>query len=241
MFTPSLLLVGPPGVGKTVGSYRALNPAATGWILGEPGALDPCVDPILNPWRTGSKPAKPFWFKECLSVEKPYVQMQAAVLEATRMIYAKQMRAIAFDGFTNYLKRELTRIIEIEKTAENYGKAAKVLGRRARSLLSPIFEACATTGAPFVVIAHQNKGPQTIEGTFTPGAADVPNHLLYEIPSLFSTVVRVEVSSGKRIIRCDPLDTRYITRDRFNCVIDGEEMNLRAILMRIATKVQAAQ
>jgi hypothetical protein len=242
VYTPSILIYADTKFGKTTAVYRALNPVATGWIVGEPGALDGCIDPDLNPWRDGSgKPAKPVWSIECLSAVKPSLQMINAAQQAIALMRSGKIGALVFDGLTSYLLREITYVVEVEKTAENYGKAAKLVARRFRQFMLPILEACSVNAVPFVTIAHKNKGPMTIEDTFTPGAADTPNQLLREVPAMFSTVIRLDVRSGKRIVCCDPLDIRYITGDRFNVVKDGEEADLKAIIGRMIKKVREAQ
>jgi hypothetical protein len=221
---------------------RALHPDYTGWLVAEAGALIVALDPTLNPWRTAAgKVAKPVWVRECLSQKNPFQELSAAANELAAQIMAGNLSAAVIDTVTSYLLREMTKVIDIEKEAENYGRASRVVARRIRAILYPLFEACTAMNAPLVVIAHQNDGPKQLDSTFTPGAPAVPGQLIKEIPSLFSTVIRMEVKGKNRVFRCDPMNTSFITGDRFNVVKDGEEADLAAVLSRMLDKIADAQ
>jgi hypothetical protein len=241
VYTPSILLYAPPKQGKTTMVMRALHPDYTGWLVTEAGALIVALDPTLNPWRTAAgKVAKPAWTRECLSQAKPFQELAAAVQELTAQILAGNLSAAVLDTLTSFFMREQTKVIEVEKEPEQWGRAAKTTARRLRSILYPLFEACTAANAPFVVIAHQ-ADPSKPDQPFAPGGPAVPEKLVKEVSSLFSTVVRVETTTKGRVFKCNPADMRWVTGDRFNCVKDGEEADLAAVLSRMLDKIADAQ
>jgi len=230
---PTVLLYGSTKIGKSSCAILALKDKAF-WICTERGALAPATDKAVNP--DGVIPK----FVECLDPNLPFEEMQKAVSIATQMVRDGKVAAIIIDTLSSFADREYARILTKDKVPENYGKAAKALAHKVKSLLWQLMD----SGAIVICICHQ-KDPVTIEGNFFPGGPKLSGKLVEDVPSLFSTVLRCAVDIDaegvkKRVFKCDPLDRRYITGDRYGVVNGSAEMDLRAVLKASIAKAKEA-
>lgn len=230
---PTVLVTGPTAIGKTTSVLRALNPRSTYWICTERGALNVATDPELNPW--GYVPD----FDETLTTTHPHEECLALVRKGLAGYRAGKYAAIVIDTLSSVCDREYTRIRMIEKTQEAYGRANRILAMRIQQFIWELLD----SGALVVCIAHEREAVN-IEGKLVPGGPKLAGDLVRSVPSLFDMVLRCSVGADangnpERVFKVNPLETTYLTKDRFRVVRDGEPMDLKSILKRAVEKTRA--
>ena len=226
MNMPSVMIVGPSAIGKTTAVAQALQPKSTFWLCTEPGALSPMFDPALNHW--GSLPRS----VELLSPKDPVKEVRSFLPQIAAEHRSGLVNAVVIDTLSSLADREYNYIRLVKGVDESYGRANRAVSLSVCSLLYDLLQ---IRSLFTVCIAHE-KESQTIEGRFTPGGPRLAGDLVRSVPAMFDEVLRVAVENRQRIIKVDPLDRSFLTKDRLGVVTDGEALDLRSIFKRMVAR-----
>ena len=229
MNMPSVLVVGPSAIGKTVAVAQALNPDHSFWICTEPGALEPMFNLELNPWKKIPPMA------ECLSTHKPASEVQRWVQYCLDEHAKGRIKAVVLDTLSTLCEREWAYIRNSLRVDEGYGRANRALGLSINPL---IYDLLSVRSLLVCMICHE-KESSTIEGKFMPGGPKLPGDLIKTVPAQFDICIRVGVEAGQRIMKVDPLDRTFLTKDRYSVITDGEKLDLRSVLKRVLDRKRA--
>lgn len=223
---PTLLLCGASGIGKTTSAIKALNPKRTFWIATERGALLPALNPEINP--SGIVPD----FVEALDMVNPWAEAMSLIKFALEQCERGRYDVVVIDTLSSLADREYLRVRNVEKITDKYGAANKVLRQR----ILPVVWQLISTGPMVIAISHDRE-PSEIDGHITRGGPRLAGDLVSTVPSLFDICLRCDVGALPtgavgRIVRLEPLNKKYVDKDRFGQIKDGDPLDLKVILGR---------
>lgn len=227
---PTILIWGGSGIGKTSAVLTALG-ARCAWLTAERGALSPASH-LLGP-----AIVKKIVAEEILAVDDPVsICCQKLYGSIFPLVEKGQIDAIAIDTLSTLADRQLSWIYRTRHDADKYAKGYRLLLDQVGYMIN----LCLTRNVSVLALAHEGE-PQTIEGKYRPRGPRLPGKLIEWCPAQFDVVLRMAVEPGqngpKRVFRRNELDRTMLTKDRFNVTVDGEEVNLSALLGRIRDRV----
>ena len=220
----TVLLAGPPGIGKSACVVRAFGKKAF-WVCAERGALHVARNPEVNPG--GQVPDH----VECLATVNPWAEAFAAVQKGCEGVRAGKYVAVVIDTLSSLADRETD---YVQRTvSDKYGRQWAALGSHLRQVVNEAL-AC---GAIVVAICHYDSASD-----FHGARPRLPGKLGSEaVPSLFDIVLRCEMRAGPdgkpvRVFRRDASDPLW--KDRTGVVVDGEPMDLRSVVRRATQRLR---
>lgn len=225
---PTVMLVGKTKVGKSGITIKALGPKGILWIGTERHSLAPAMNPEFNPSRQLPEHVM------CLSEDDPCGEVRNALL---RKFKRKRYGFVVVDTLSTLADREYNRITSSKREGgdgidERYGRAARELARRLR----PILDMCLAQEAGFIALAH-DRDPVYIDGNQSFGGPRLPGKLVEIAPSLFSTVLRIDINgAGERVFHTHANDRTYMLGDSSGVVEDGMPADLRLVLQRMVLR-----
>jgi hypothetical protein len=211
---------------NTTAVIRALNPRRTRWIATERGALLPALNAEINP--SGVVPD----FDEALDLVNPWGEAMRLLGDALDASRAGRYDAIVIDTLSSLADREMLRIRNVEKVTDKFGAANRVLRQR----ILPVVWSLVSAGPMVIAISHDRE-PSVIDGHITRGGPRLAGDLVSTVPSLFDMVLRCDIGASPtgeaiRVVRLQPLDKKYVDKDRFSQIKDGDPLDLKLILSR---------
>lgn len=232
---PKILVYAKSKFGKTLGFIRAFGPHAL-WITTEHGALNPALNPDLNPWRTSDgKPVMPDSIR-VVSETNAYDELLTAIDgPVARAMATKRYKAVIIDTLTEWADRVWLPIAKA-KTIKDFGRSyTENLYPKVKTAIRRLMDLGVWVGAT----AHERSSVE-IEGRLTLGGPMLPGRLVEMAPSYFDVVVhgQVQVLNGvkQRVFLCDSLDDTWITGDRYGVCAPIEAADLPTIVKRIASR-----
>lgn len=225
---PTIMLVGKTKVGKSSICIKALGPKGILWVATERHSLNPALNPEFNPSRQLPEHVM------CLAERDACAEVQNAL---QRKFARKRYGFVVLDTLSTLADREYTQITNPKRRGgddieERYGRAGRELARRLR----PILDMCLAQEAGFIALAHDRE-PLNIQGNQTYGGPRLPGKLVEIAPSLFSTVLRIDINgAGERVFQTFANDRTYMLGDSSGVVEDGMPADLRLVLQRMVLR-----
>ena len=240
---PVVVLLGPQGSGKSTAVIQACSSFMEQvlYIQNEPNASASWMNPRWNPGRQAPK------LITYLAPDGVHDNLLHAVSQAERGAAGGHIKAAVLDTLSTHADKRIREILRKNPQLRSNGRAWDQLSNELMWLVDRLV---ATQLAVFLIgHEHQPEWKQRGENGpryFVPGGIDVPGQQLGKrLNRLCDVVCRVKLEPGadgrnRRVLARDELDTDWPTKDRWDVITNGMELNLEAVCRAIVQRQREA-